>query len=181
MIRRTKRWMTPRPSRSQKVRIDPGDPIFCIDVDDLLRVARVDMEFGIMRCLFIVEEIARFREVAVAFDSRDVAMTMVRASALAERLANAAGFDIVIVGANTVASEAMRFLQRRRLRRCPIIAVTEHSELRRPLVDAGADRVVLLPDTDDELKRALSLLVDASADVPVRASRRARLWQHLGL
>lgn len=62
-----------------------------------------------MRCLFIVDEIARFREVAVAFDSRDVAMTMVRASALAEGLANAAGFDIVIVGANTVAPNRCAF------------------------------------------------------------------------
>ena len=134
-----------------------------------------------MRCLFVVDEIARFREVAGVLNSRDSAMTMVKEFTLAEQLANAGGFNMVIVGTNAVASDAMRFLQRGRPRRCPVIAVTGQTDLRRALVDAGADRVVLLPDSDGALKRALAVPGDAQAGVPPRAGRRARLWQHLGL
>jgi DNA-binding response OmpR family regulator len=134
-----------------------------------------------MRCLFVVDEIARFREVAAMLNSRDIAMTMVKEFALAEWLANAGGFDIVIVGTNALSSDSTRFLQRRRERRCPIVAVTGQPDLRRALVDAGADHVVLLPDNGGALKLALAMLVDEPVSMPPRASRRARLWQHLGL
>jgi DNA-binding response OmpR family regulator len=134
-----------------------------------------------MRCLFVVDEIARFREVGAVLDSRDVAMIMVKDSDLAERIANTGRFDIVMVGANSVASDSMRYLQRRRARRCPVVAVTCECDLQRALVDAGADRVVLLPDNGDGLKRAFAMLVDDPARALPEGSRRGRLWQHFGL
>jgi DNA-binding response OmpR family regulator len=134
-----------------------------------------------MRCLFVVDEIARFREVAVVLDSSDIAMVMVKEFALAERIANAGGFDMVIVGANSFASDSMRFLQRRRVRRCPVVAMTCEPDLRRELFDAGADRVVLLPDDGDGLKLAFTMLVHEPARVLQQSSRRGRLWQHFGL
>jgi DNA-binding response OmpR family regulator len=133
-----------------------------------------------MRCLFVVDEIARFREVAVVLASRDLAMTMVKDFALAERIAKAGGFDVVLVGTNSFASDSMRFLQRRRERRCPVVAVTCESGLRRELLEAGADRVVLLPDDGEQLKRALAVLIPEPAPVPPRSTRRRRLWQHFG-
>jgi DNA-binding response OmpR family regulator len=134
-----------------------------------------------MRCLFVVDEIARFREVAVVLDSRDIAMLMVKEFALAGRIANAGGFDMVIVGTNSFASDSMRFLQCRRARRCPVIAVTCESDLRRELLEAGADRVVVLPDDDNRLKLALAMLVPEPARVLPRSGKRGRLWQHFGL
>jgi DNA-binding response OmpR family regulator len=134
-----------------------------------------------MRCLFVVDEIARFREVAVVLDSHDAAMMMVKDFALAERMANTGHFDIVLVGTNAFASDSMRFLQRRRVRRCPVVAVTCEPGFRRELLEAGADRVVLLPDNGDELKRSFAVLIARPPRVPPRRSGRSRLWQHLGL
>jgi len=133
-----------------------------------------------MRCLFVVDDIPRFREVGAVLDSCGAAMTMVRDHRLAERLANTGDFDVVLVGANAIASDSMRFLQRRRQRRCPVVAVTCESELRRTLTDAGADRVVLLPDSGAGLKLAFATLVDQPPAVP-GGRRRNRLWQHFGL
>lgn len=134
-----------------------------------------------MRCLFVVDEIARFREVAVVLDSSDVAMLMVKEFALAERLANAGGFNVLIVGANALASDSMRFLTRRRTRRCPVIAVTCEPDLRRDLLEAGADHVVLLPDDGDHLKRAFAAVLGQPVRTPARSGKRSRLWQHFGL
>jgi DNA-binding response OmpR family regulator len=134
-----------------------------------------------MRCLFVVDDIARFREVGVVLDSRDIAMTMVKEFTLAQRLADAGDFDMAIVGTNSFASDSMRFLQGRRARRCPIVAVTCEPDLRRTLLDAGADRVVLLPDDGDGLKLAFAMLVGESAAVLPRSGRRSRLWRHFGL
>jgi hypothetical protein len=133
------------------------------------------------RCLFVVDEIAQFREVAIALDSRDVAMTMVKEFKLAERLVDAGGFDMVIVGTNTFASESMRFLQRRRVRRCPVLAVTCQSGLQRTLVDSGADRVILLPDTGGGLKAAFDLFASEQPRARAEGRKLSRLWQHLGL
>ena len=134
-----------------------------------------------MRCLFVVDDIACFREVAIALDSRNIAMMMVKEFTLSERIANAGGFDILIVGTNSLASDSMRFLQRRRERRCPIIAVTCEPDLRRELLGAGADRVVLLPDDGDGLRRAFTMAADEPTRALPRSSRRSRLWQHFGL
>ena len=133
-----------------------------------------------MRCLFVVDEIACFREVAVVLDSHDSAMIMVKEFALAERIANAGSFDMVIVGTNSFASDSMRFLQCRRARRCPVVAVTCEPNLRRELLEAGADRVVLLPDDGDSLKRAFAILIDEPTRV-LPQNRRTRLWRHFGL
>ena len=134
-----------------------------------------------MRCLFVIDEIARFREVAVVLDSRDVAMLMVKEFALAERLANTGDFNVLIVGTNSLASDSMRFLTRRRTRRCPVIAVTCEPDLRRELLEAGADRVVLLPDDGDHLKRAFAAVLGQPVPASPRSGRRSRLWQHFGL
>jgi DNA-binding response OmpR family regulator len=134
-----------------------------------------------MRCLFVIDEIARFREVAVVLDSSDVAMLMVKEFALAERLANTGGFDVLIVGTNTLASDSMRFLTRRRTRRCPVVAVTCESDLRRVLLEAGADHVVLLPDDGDHLKRAFAAVLGQPVVMPARSGKRSRLWQHFAL
>lgn len=74
----------------------------------------------------------------------------------------------------------MRFLQRRRAHRWPVIAVTCESDLRRTLLDAGADRVVLLPDNDDSLKRSLAMLVGEPAAMAARSGKLSRLRQHFG-
>jgi DNA-binding response OmpR family regulator len=117
----------------------------------------------------------------VVLDSRDIAMLMVKEFTLAERIANAGGFDLVIVGTNSFASDSMRFLQRRRARRCPVVAVTCESDLRRELLEAGADRVVLLPDDGNRLKLAFATLVAEPTHVLPRSNKRDRLWQHFGL
>jgi DNA-binding response OmpR family regulator len=134
-----------------------------------------------MRCLFVVDDIVRFRELAVVLNSGDIAMIMVKEFALAGRLANAGDFDMVIVGVNSFASDSMRFLQGRRIRRCPVVAVTCESGLRRTLLDAGADRVVLLPDDGNDLKLSISMLTGEPVHVPLQISRPRRLWQHFGL
>ena len=134
-----------------------------------------------MRCLFVVDEIARFREVAAVLDSRGIAMLMVKEFKLAERIANAGGFDMMIVGTNSFASESMRFLQCRRAQRCLVVAVTCESDLRRELLAAGADRVVLLPDDSDSLKRAFDKLAAESTRMIPPGSGRKRLWQNFGL
>jgi DNA-binding response OmpR family regulator len=134
-----------------------------------------------MRCLFVVDEIARYREVAVALDAQDSAMTMVKDFALAERIAQQGRFDLVLVGTNSFASDSMRFLQSRRERRCPVVAVTCEPGLRRELFDSGADRVVLLPDDAGELKRAFAGLITKPSQVPPQSGKRSRLWQHFGL
>jgi DNA-binding response OmpR family regulator len=133
-----------------------------------------------MRCLFVVDEISRFREVGAVLDACDIAMTMVKDHELATRLADTGGFDVVVVGANAFASESMRFLQRRRVRRCPVVAVTCQSELKRTLVDAGADRVVLLPDHGDALKLAFAMLLGQPSLAVPEARRGHRLWRHFG-
>lgn len=114
-----------------------------------------------MRCLFVVDQIARFREVAIALDCHDIAMTLVKDFKLAEQLANDRRFDVLIVGTNAFASDSMRFLQRRRERRCPIFAVTCQSDLQRTLVESGADRIIVLPDDDNRLQLSLAMLFGA--------------------
>jgi hypothetical protein len=134
-----------------------------------------------MRCLFVVDEVAGFRDVAVVLDSRDIAMTMVKESALASRLAELGRFDMVIVGTNSFASESMRFLQRRRAWRCAVVAVTCQPDLQRTLVDAGADRVVLLPDGCGALGAAFDLCGRIQPSGPAQGIGRGRLWQRFGL
>ena len=132
-----------------------------------------------MRCLFLVDEITRFRAVAAVLEARDIAMTMAKEAALAARLAELGRFDVVIVGANSISSESMHFLQRRRVRRCPVIAVTCQPDLQRALIDAGADRVVVLSEGGDKLSGALELIPRTK---PRPESReRSRLWQRFGL
>jgi DNA-binding response OmpR family regulator len=132
-----------------------------------------------MRCLFVVDQIARYREVAVALQSHGAAMTLVKEFKLAEALAKNGRFDVLIVGTNAFASDSMRFLQRRRERRCPIFAVTCQPELQRTLVDSGADSTVVLPDDGNRLQLALSMLfgtVHGSAE----ANRSGRRRQNFG-
>jgi DNA-binding response OmpR family regulator len=132
-----------------------------------------------MRCLFVVDQIARFREVAVALEPHGAAMTLVKDFKLAEELAKNGRFDVMIVGTNAFASDSMRFLQRRRERRCPIFAITCQPELQRTLVDSGADSTVVLPDDGNRLQLALSMLFGAVRD-DASEHRSARLRQHSG-
>ena len=132
-----------------------------------------------MRCLFVVDQIARFRQVAVALEFHGAAMTLVKDFKLAEELARSSRFDVMIVGTNAFASDSMRFLQRRRERRCPIFAITCQPELQRTLVDSGADSAVVLPDEDNRLQLALSMLFGPAQD-GARESRSARFRPQFG-
>ena len=132
-----------------------------------------------MRCLFVVDQIARFREVAVALEFHGVAMILVKDFKLAEELARDGRFDVMIVGTNAFASDSMRFLQRRRERRCPIFAVTCLPELQRTLVDSGADSTMVLPDDGKRLQLALSMLFGPMHD-GAKENRSGRLRPQFG-
>lgn len=140
------------------------------------RAARPDI-----RCLFVVDDIAPFREAAALLHARGVAMSMAKDAATATQLAERGRFDVLILAANSIASESMRFLQCRRERRCPVIGVTCEPGLLRALIDAGADPVIDLSEGSAKLVETLELVSRTASRSRPQRRERGRLWQRFGL
>lgn len=120
-----------------------------------------------MRCLFVVDQLPPYRDVAAALNAEGATMVLLKESGPAEQIAQKARFDIAIVGANTFTSEPMKFLHRQRTRSCPLLAVTGEPWLREMLLDLGAERAVVLPDGERKLQIALSTLLKQGAAKPL--------------
>jgi DNA-binding response OmpR family regulator len=112
-----------------------------------------------MRCLFLPDELEAFRPVAVVFRDEQVDFVMLRHADDARVALDIVDVDAVIVGANSIDSQALTFLRLWRPPEMPALGVTCVPWLRDELLEAGAQDVVVLPDEGDRLAPAIRALL----------------------
>ena len=114
-----------------------------------------------MRCLFLPDELAEFRPVAMAIRELQLPFVMLRNLDLVPATIARLDFTLVVACVSNPDSDVLAGLRRWRFGATPVLGVTR-APFGDELLAAGARRVVLLPDRGGHLVTAMRELLKQS-------------------